>query len=329
MMKDMEKRLNNIFDETTKEELSLFKKAAEIIKADGLVAFPTETVYGLGANALNENAVKKIYEAKGRPSDNPLILHVSGLEMAESLVHINETAKLLMNKFWPGPLSLVLNAKDIIPLSTRGGLPTAAIRMPDNRIALELIRISNLPIAAPSANKSGRPSPTDAKTVRDDIGDSVEMIIDGGKTLVGLESTVLDITGENPVLLRPGAISKEEIEAVLNVTVLFSQDENIIKRSPGVRYRHYAPNIPLVLSDVENALKYANGRKWAWIGTSEPKGTPNTKIIFINTNEYAKELFRVLREIETTKVEVIIAEKPEQKGIGLALTDRLIKAAGN
>ncbi|NLX74770.1 MAG: threonylcarbamoyl-AMP synthase [Synergistaceae bacterium] len=325
----MEKRLNNIFDETTKEELSLFKKAAEIIKADGLVAFPTETVYGLGANALNENAVKKIYEAKGRPSDNPLILHVSGLEMAESLVHINETAKLLMNKFWPGPLSLVLNAKDIIPLSTRGGLPTAAIRMPDNRIALELIRISNLPIAAPSANKSGRPSPTDAKTVRDDIGDSVEMIIDGGKTLVGLESTVLDITGENPVLLRPGAISKEEIEAVLNVTVLFSQDENIIKRSPGVRYRHYAPNIPLVLSDVENALKYANGRKWAWIGTSEPKGTPNTKIIFINTNEYAKELFRVLREIETTKVEVIIAEKPEQKGIGLALTDRLIKAAGN
>ena len=155
------------------------------------------------------------------------------------------------------------------------------------------------------------------------------MIIDGGKTLVGLESTVLDITGENPVLLRPGAISKEEIEAVLNVTVLFSQDENIIKRSPGVRYRHYAPNIPLVLSDVENALKYANGRKWAWIGTSEPKGTPNTKIIFINTNEYAKELFRVLREIETTKVEVIIAEKPEQKGIGLALTDRLIKAAGN
>ena len=329
MMKDMEKRLNKIFDETTEEELSLFKKAAEIIKAEGLVAFPTETVYGLGANALNENAVKKIYEAKGRPSDNPLILHVSGIEMAESLVHINETAKLLMNKFWPGPLSLVLKAKDIIPLSTRGGLSTAAIRMPDNRIALEIIRISNLPIAAPSANKSGRPSPTDAKTVRDDIGDSVEMVIDGGKTLVGLESTVLDITGENPILLRPGAISKEEIEAVLNVTVLFSQDENIIKRSPGVRYRHYAPNIPLMLSDVENASKYASGKKWAWIGISEPKGTPNIKIIFLNTNEYAKELFRVLREIETTKVEVIIAEKPEQKGIGLALTDRLIKAAGN
>jgi len=329
MMKDMEKRLNKILDETTEEELSLFKKAAEIIKAEGLVAFPTETVYGLGANALNENAVKKIYEAKGRPSDNPLILHVSGIEMAESLVHINETAKLLMNKFWPGPLSLVLKAKDIIPLSTRGGLSTAAIRMPDNRIALEIIRISNLPIAAPSANKSGRPSPTDAKTVRDDIGDSVEMVIDGGKTLVGLESTVLDITGENPILLRPGAISKEEIEAVLNVTVLFSQDENIIKRSPGVRYRHYAPNIPLMLSDVENASKYASGKKWAWIGISEPKGTPNIKIIFLNTNEYAKELFRVLREIETTKVEVIIAEKPEQKGIGLALTDRLIKAAGN
>ncbi|NLV82426.1 MAG: threonylcarbamoyl-AMP synthase [Synergistaceae bacterium] len=325
----MEKRLNKIFDETTEEELSLFKKAAEIIKAEGLVAFPTETVYGLGANALNENAVKKIYEAKGRPSDNPLILHVSGIEMAESLVHINETAKLLMNKFWPGPLSLVLKAKDIIPLSTRGGLSTAAIRMPDNRIALEIIRISNLPIAAPSANKSGRPSPTDAKTVRDDIGDSVELVIDGGKTLVGLESTVLDITGENPILLRPGAISKEEIEAVLNVTVLFSQDENIIKRSPGVRYRHYAPNIPLMLSDVENASKYASGKKWAWIGISEPKGTPNIKIIFLNTNEYAKELFRVLREIETTKVEVIIAEKPEQKGIGLALTDRLIKAAGN
>lgn len=327
-MEDMEKRLDNIFSETTKEELLLYQEAAKEIKAGNLVAFPTETVYGLGANALDENAVKKIYEAKGRPSDNPLILHVFGLEMADSLVYLNWRAKFLMNKFWPGPLSLVLNAKNKVPLLTRGGLSTAAIRMPDNRIALELIRASNLPIAAPSANKSGRPSPTDAKTVKDDIGNAVKIIIDGGKTKVGLESTVLDITGENPILLRPGAISKEEIEALLGVPVLLSQDESITKRSPGIKYRHYAPNIPLILSNAENAQDHTEGKKWAWIGVSEPKGTPNTKIIFTNINEYAKELFAVLRTIENSEVDLIVAEKPEQFGIGQALTDRLTRAAG-
>jgi len=307
-----------------KEEI---KKAGEIIRSGGLVAFPTETVYGLGANALDADAVKKIYEAKGRPSDNPIILHVCDIKMAETLVEFNWRARYLMEKFWPGPLSLVLNAKPAVPERTRGGLSTAAIRMPDNAIALELIRVSGVPIAAPSANKSGRPSPTDAKTVKEDIGEAVAMVIDGGATRVGLESTVLDVTGDAPVLLRPGGISKEEIEKVLLMPVLLPEDKNMLKRSPGTRYRHYAPKIPLVLAD-DKAEEAVKGKKWAWLGVSEPKCAPYTKIIFTDVREYAKELFRAFRTIENSGADIILAEIPDEAGIGLALKDRLTRAAG-
>ena len=327
-MTDMESRLAEIFARTEQEERTLFEKAGEIIRSGGLVGMPTETVYGLGANALDAEAVRKIYLAKGRPSDNPIILHVCDDEMAERCVELNPRARLLMETFWPGPLSLVLNAKSLVPLRTRGGLDTAAIRMPNNRIALELIRASGVPIAAPSANISGRPSPTDAQTVIDDIGDNVDMVLDGGPTNVGVESTVLDVTGEDAVLLRPGGISKEQLEAALHAEVKLPQDGNIIKRSPGTRYRHYAPKIPLVLSAPSGAAEAANGRKWIWIGVSEPDGEPYKKVIFSNFDEYARELFRVLRFAEGSGAEVIVAERPSEDGIGRALLDRLIRASG-
>ena len=327
MMSRMEDRPEERKAGINDEMLTEIRLAAQMILSGELVGFPTETVYGLGANALDMEAVKKIYAAKGRPSDNPLIIHVCDIKMAESVVDLNWRARLLMDIFWPGPISLVLRAKDIVPEITRGGLDTAAVRMPDNPIALELIRRAGVPVAAPSANRSGRPSPTDAVTVREDIGEAVAIVLDGGPAKVGLESTVLDVSGESPVLLRPGGISKEEIEAALHMPVILPSDGNSLKRSPGTRYRHYAPKIPLLLTDC-NSSSESVGKKWAWIGTSEPTGSPFIKIIFKDTEEYAKELFRVLRLIEKSGAETIIAEMPDESGIGRALNDRLVRASG-
>lgn len=304
----------------------LAEEGGKIIKSGGLVAFPTETVYGLGANALDPDAVASIYEAKGRPSDNPLILHVSSVEMAERVVEINRRARMLIEAFWPGPLSVVLPAKDIVPLRTRGGLPTAAVRMPDSAPALALIEMSGLPIAAPSANISGRPSPTDAKTVLSDMGDRVPLVIDGGDTRFGVESTVVDVTGVHAVLLRPGGVSKEDMENVLKEEVLLPQDQQIIKRSPGTRYRHYAPSVPLVLCTTRSMP--AESRRWAWMGIAKPEGTPCASVLFKNKAEYAKELFRALRMLEKSGAEIIYAEMPDEAGIGRALKDRLERAAG-
>lgn len=195
-------------------------KAARIIRAGGLVAFPTETVYGLGADALNPEAVKKIYTAKGRPSDKPLILHVSGIFQAAGLVEMNDTAKRLAQRFWPGPLTLVLPAKPCIPSITRGGLDTAGVRMPNNIPALDLIRASRTPLAAPSANISGQPSPKDAESVYKDMAGRIDMIIDGGTTVIGIESTILDITTpERVIMLRSGAITREEIESAIGIKI--------------------------------------------------------------------------------------------------------------
>lgn len=327
MMSKMEDRLEESKAGLDEEMLSDIAMAARKLLSGELVGFPTETVYGLGANALDAEAVMKIYEAKGRPSDNPLIIHVCDIKMAESVVELNWLARFLMDTFWPGPLSLVLKAKENVPQVTRGGLDTAAIRMPDNPIALELIRAAGVPVAAPSANRSGRPSPTDAVTVREDIGDAVSIVLDGGPAKVGLESTVLDVSGGSPVLLRPGGISKEEIEKALDIQVLFPCDAESVKRSPGTRYRHYAPGIPLVLTDSYSSYG-AEGKKWAWIGTTEPEHLPYIKIIFRDTEEYAKELFRALRMIEKSGAEIIVAQIPEESGIGRALKDRLIRASG-
>lgn len=323
---NVDARVESKINALAPEQLELVRRGAEIIKSGGLVAFPTETVYGLGANALDAEAVRHIYETKGRPSDNPLILHVSSIEMAEELVELNWRARMLMEKFWPGPLSIVLPAKEVIPSRTRGGLPTAAVRMPDAPVALALIKFSNLPIAAPSANISGRPSPTDAETVRRDVGDKIPLVIDGGETRFGVESTVIDMTGEHAVLLRPGGLAKEDIEAELGEEVLLPQDQTIIKRSPGTRYRHYAPNVPLILAAADKIPPDAEN--WAWLGVAEPAGKPSKKIKFRDDAEYARELFRAMRALEKSGVSVIYAEIPEERGIGRALKDRLIRAAG-
>ena len=321
-------RVAKLLSSLTPQLVELTKKGAEFIASGGLVAFPTETVYGLGANALDSTAVAKIYEAKGRPSDNPLILHVSSVEMAESLVHWSERAELLALKFWPGALSLVLPARDIVPSKTRGGLATAAVRLPANAIALSLIENSALPIAAPSANISGRPSPTEARVVAEEMGNKIPLVIDGGQTVFGVESTVLDITTEKAVLLRAGGVSKEEIEEAIGERVFLPQTESEIKRSPGTRYRHYAPLVPLFL--VEQGSEIAEERKWFWIGTKNAKfslSKPLAQKLCLDYNVYARELFKTLREAEAKGAEVIYAELPSETGIGRALKDRLTRAA--
>ena len=323
---NVDARVESKINALAPEQLELVRRGSEIIKSGGLVAFPTETVYGLGANALDAEAVRHIYETKGRPSDNPLILHVSSIEMTEGLVELNWRARMLMEKFWPGPLSIVLPAKEVIPSRTRGGLPTAAVRMPDAPVALALIKFSNLPIAAPSANISGRPSPTDAETVRRDVGDKIPLVIDGGETRFGVESTVIDMTGEHAVLLRPGGLAKEDIESELGEEVLLPQDQTMIKRSPGTRYRHYAPNVPLILAAPDEIP--SDAENWAWMGVAEPNGNPTKKIKFRDDAEYARELFRAMRALEKSGVSAIYAEIPEERGIGRALRDRLIRAAG-
>lgn len=233
-----------------KEELA---EAAEILRQGGLVAFPTETVYGLGANALNEEAAKKIYAAKGRPSDNPLIAHVADFEAVKPLVReIPEAGKKLMEQYWPGPLTLVFPKSEIVPFGTTGGLETVAIRMPEHEVARMLIRLAGVPVAAPSANTSGRPSPTTADHVYQDMNGKIEILVDGGSVGIGLESTIVDVSGEVPVMLRPGAITLEMLretlgEVEIDPAITGPIRADVKPKAPGMKYRHYAPKAELVL----------------------------------------------------------------------------------
>ena len=316
--------------DTTNPDPRTISQAAKVIRSGGLVAFPTETVYGLGADALNPESVRKIYTAKGRPSDNPLILHISAHQQAESLVHMNDTARLLARTFWPGPLTLVLPAKDCIPLTTRGGLDTAAIRMPDNPTALALISTSGTPIAAPSANLSGRPSPTDAQGVLADMDGRIAMILDGGSTRVGIESTVIDVTDPKRVLLlRPGGLAREEIEHVLFMS-LAQPDSNSKKRSPGTRYRHYSPSIPVKLWNVDSVFPDCVQDSAGFIGLHQPPVNVREKLLFGSMEAYAGALFAAFRQLEEEGCSEIIAEYPAgSSGISEGIRDRLIRAAGD
>lgn len=331
---------------SNRENINLIK---ETIQSGELIAFPTETVYGLGADGLNEEAVKKIFQVKGRPQDNPLILHIENMEMLKELVEGDlSKAKDLIDKFWPGPLTLVLKKSKIVPEIITAGLDTVAIRMPNNEIALEIIKISNRPIAAPSANISGRPSPTDAKTCMEDLEGKIPLIIDGGNTLVGLESTVLDITEEVPTILRPGAITLEDIQEILpNVVV----DKGILKsgekpKSPGQKYKHYAPKAEAYLisgsSDVEKEskiyefLKKNKEKKVSLMVTSELYNkidNLNLEIIDLgsrdNLEKIASEIFRSLRTLDKNHVDVILCEEITKEGIGLAIMNRLEKSTQN
>ena len=239
-------------------DMEQIKKQAEILKAGKTVIFPTETVYGLGANALDEDAVSKIYEAKGRPSDNPLIVHIGDKKQIYNLVcDVPEQAEIVMDKFWPGPITIILKKKDIIPERTSGGLDTVAIRMPSNKIASALINEANLPIAAPSANISGRPSPTRGVHVYEQMNHRVSGIIMGNDCVYGLESTVLDLTGDIPTILRPGSITKEQLEKELgNVQLdpaLAKKEDNIKAKAPGMKYTHYSPNADVYIVDGEQS----------------------------------------------------------------------------
>ena len=323
-------------------------EAAKIIREGGLVGMPTETVYGLGANALDEAAVKRIFEAKGRPGDNPLIVHVSSLSEIPPLVReIPESAKRLMEAFWPGPMTLILPKSDLIPGATSAGLDTVGIRLPASEAARELIAASGCPIAAPSANRSGRPSPTTAQHVFEDMDGRIPMILDGGASEVGVESSVIDATGEIPVILRPGGITPEMVEQVLGDVrvdehVMSPLAEGDIVRSPGMKYKHYAPKAKTVIFDgkAENviaaicarydAAKEA-GERPAILGFDEHDFGGRERISLGSVkrpNEAAAKLFGALRELDERGETVALCEAVEATGIGLAVMNRMGRAAG-
>ncbi|GAB6135134.1 L-threonylcarbamoyladenylate synthase [Thermococcus prieurii] len=317
------------------------KVAGRLIIEGKLVAFPTETVYGLGADALNEKAVRRIFEAKGRPADNPLIVHIAEFDDLKKLAReIPEEAKILAEKFWPGPLTLVLPKRDEVPLVTTGGLDTVAVRMPAHPIALALIRAST-PIAAPSANISGKPSPTLAEHVVDDFYGRIEAIIDGGPTWVGVESTVIDLSSERPTLLRPGGLPLEEIEKVIGTVEIHPAVKGKavdLARAPGMKYRHYSPNAPVIVVEgprekvrekIEELVAEYRSKGYR-VGVMATEEFEADEFFYLGktVEDVARNLFRALRELDRRGVDVIIAEGVEERGLGLAVMNRLRKASG-
>lgn len=329
------------------EELA---EAAGILRKGGLVAFPTETVYGLGANGLDEEAAKKIYAAKGRPSDNPLIAHISAPEELEALAaEIPCFAKRLMELYWPGPLTMVFKKKEIVPYGTTGGLDTVAVRMPSDHIARALIRLAGVPVAAPSANRSGRPSPTTADHVWQDMAGRIEMIIDGGPVGIGVESTIVDVTGPVPVILRPGAITMEMVRDALgqveiDPAIVGPIKEGVRPKAPGMKYRHYAPKarMTLVEGEMEQVVRAINrlarealkqGERVGIICTDEtrfcyPAGMIRSVGIRAREETVAHNLYAVLREFDDLEADVIFSESFPDDQIGQAIMNRLSKAAG-
>ena len=330
----------------------VIRRAGDILKRGGLVAFPTETVYGLGGDALNREAARKIYAAKGRPSNNPLIVHIADMEHLEAIAtEIPEKARKLASVWWPGPLTMIFNKKDIVPDATSGGLSTVAVRMPNHPIALELIRAAGGYIAAPSANTSGRPSPTIAEHVREDLDGKIDMILDGGEVRIGLESTIVDFTDEIPMMLRPGYINMEKLEEILGEVLIDpaildeNASENIRPKAPGMMYRHYAPKAQLTIVEggetevVDRILALAEqacreGKSVGIIAADETaesyKGYDVKNIGSRETDkEIARRLFRVLREFDDEGTDVILSESFETPRMGQAIMNRLLKAAGH
>lgn len=327
-------------------EKDLIMEAVQIIKSGGLVAFPTETVYGLGANGLDSSAVEKIFKAKGRPQDNPLILHVHSIEQVKELVEeIPPMAEECMERFWPGPLTILFKKSSRIPNIITAGLDTVAIRMPKNNIALELIRLTDVPIAAPSANISGKPSPTSAEHVREDLSGKIDMIIDGESTGIGLESTVLDLSGDIPMILRPGGVTLEDLREIIPQII---QDSSIMKedavpKSPGQKYRHYAPKGEMLLfsGEMENMVKAIKESSEEYMGLGKNIGiicTDETKNLYNNGliisigsrkdyNTIAHNLFKTIRLFDESNVDIILAEGVEESDIGIAIMNRMKKAA--
>ena len=317
--------------------------AAQIIRSGGLVAIPTETVYGLGANGLDEDAVAKIFEAKGRPQDNPLILHVADAEEIEKFCHpIPKAAYDLAAAFWPGPLTMVLPAKDTVPKRTTAGLSTVAVRCPDNAVTQKIIRLSGVPIAAPSANISGKPSTTTAEHVRNDHDGKIQAIVDGGPCRVGVESTIVDLTEEPPRLLRPGGISPEQLQAVLgdlvvDKAVTAQVDKDAVVKAPGMKYRHYAPAEPVIIvsGSREKAAAYIHrhfesGDRVLCFAEELPLYADCNPLSYgeeADVNTLSAGLFAALRELDDPSIHQVYARCPTGGGIAYAVQNRLKKAA--
>lgn len=354
-MQDMETKIEKIDRMQINEQI--MEVAGEIIKQGGLVAFPTETVYGLGANALDEEAARKTYAAKGRPSDNPLIVHIAEKDALEKIVdEIPAGTWGLVDKFWPGPLTLILKKNERVPYGTTGGLDTVAVRMPDDEIALELIRRGGGYVSAPSANTSGRPSPTTAQHVAEDLDGKIDMILDGGSVNIGVESTIVDMTCTPPMILRPGAVTKDMLEEVLGEVetdrTLISEDSSQAPKAPGMKYRHYAPKAQMILiegnpSDTVLAIKQLaydkamfgkkeNGEAYriGIIATSETMSQYTYGVVKSigsreNRRTITKNLYGILREFDEEGVDIIYSEGFFGEAIDMAIMNRLLKAAGH
>lgn len=311
--------------------------AAQIIEQGGLVAFPTETVYGLGANAMDADAVRKIYEAKGRPADNPTIVHIAEREeMGRVTFLVTEDMKTLMDRFWPGPMTMIVPRGEYIPYVTTGNLETVGVRMPENEVARELIRRSGCVIAAPSANLSGRPSPTTAQHVIDDLDGRIDAVIQSGPCRIGIESTVIDMTGKIPMILRPGYITKKDFEDALGQEILLDptlnrkpqEGEDFHPKAPGMKYRHYAPRAEMIIFkgdrirveaaiDQERVEREALGQKVFVIDFDEDRETVA-----------AHEIFAMLRQADREGADVILAAALPQRGVGFSVMNRMLKSAG-
>ncbi len=341
--------------DTTGQELSPKQEealinAGNILKNGGLVAFPTETVYGLGGDALNKESSRKIYAAKGRPSDNPLIIHIAKLEdMAHIVSEVTPIAYKVAQAFWPGPLTMILPKGESVPYETTGGLDTVAVRMPSHPIAQRLIHYAGGYVAAPSANLSGKPSPTVAKYVIEDMDGRIEAIIDGGEVGIGLESTIIDLTINPPQILRPGYITEEMLAEVVGQVdidkTILSNDSGLAPKAPGMKYRHYAPagELTIVTGDLKQVVDYINlhtqeakkaGHKVGIIGSQEAYVSYEADVVKnIGSRQdeeaIAKNLYRILREFDDEKVDIIYSEGFERNGMGQAIMNRLLKAAGH
>lgn len=326
------------------------KEAGQVIRDGGLVAFPTETVYGLGGDALSPDSSRKIYAAKGRPSDNPLIVHICRVEDMEKIVRsVPKQAYVLAQHFWPGPLTMIMQKSDIVPKETTGGLDTVAVRLPDHEVALAFIREAGGFVAAPSANVSGRPSPTLAKYVYEDMNGKIEMLLDGGQVGIGVESTIIDLTEEIPVILRPGHVTAEMLSEVLGEVCLdptmLDVSASQAPKAPGMKYRHYAPkgeltivtgNQEAVNATIQRFLERdaAQGKKTGVIVSREEKNLYKADSVKVTGDRedmaaVARNLFRILREFDDEQIECMYVQAFGKEGIGQAVMNRMLKAAGH
>lgn len=331
-------------------DLTALNEAAYILKSGGLVAAPTETVYGLCANALDENAVKNIYKAKGRPSDNPLIVHIADLSMLSPLVkEVPPMAQTLIDRFWPGPLTLIFKASSLVPKVVTGGLDTVAVRFPSHPIIQKLIKTSGLPLAAPSANTSGKPSPTNAPRVIEDLDGKIDAIIVGDSSKYGVESTVVDATGEIATILRPGGITAEMIEEVLGDVTMdpaigHALKEGEVPKAPGMKYTHYSPNAEVIIVDGDKTLviskinelitsAHTQGKKVGVLATDETKEYFMADLVISagttkNLTTIAAHLFEALRTFDDAHIDIVYSLAFPKEGIGNAIMNRLEKSAG-